>query len=225
MPRALLSFGLCTVTGLPSKVYSPASKLWMPAMPLIRVLLPAPLSPTNAVTRPGRMSISTPRNTSTAPKLLLTARSESRGAVGSATGTGSAAVIVVIEVSTLSRVVWPIGSASSPNILADVRPARYGAQARTTDARGPAPRHEPALSRLSGNAVLGAGGRKLSRADGRGLLVAVGDNLLDVVLEDRLWRGKGRRDILARHSVLYLRRRQSGRPGLVAVGQSDRQLR
>src|SRR6476661_7478203 len=208
MPRALLSFGLCTVTGLPSKVYSPASKLWMPAMPLIRVLLPAPLSPTNAVTRPGRMSISTPRNTSTAPKLLLTARSESRGAVGSATGTDSAAVIVVIEVSTLSRVVWPIRSASSANILPGVWP-RYGARERATDARGPAPRYEPALSRLSGNAVLGAGGRKLSRADVRGLLVAVGDNLLDVVLEDRLWRGKGRRDILARHGVLDLRRRQS----------------
>ena len=45
--------GLWTVTGSPSKRYSPLSKAWMPAMPLIRVLLPAPLSPTSAVTLPG----------------------------------------------------------------------------------------------------------------------------------------------------------------------------
>ena len=46
------------------------SKAWMPAMPLIRVLLPAPLSPTSAVTWPGRTSKSTPRRTCTAPKLF-----------------------------------------------------------------------------------------------------------------------------------------------------------
>ena len=45
--------GAVDVTGWPSKVYSPSSKAWMPAMPLIRVLLPAPLSPTSAVTSPG----------------------------------------------------------------------------------------------------------------------------------------------------------------------------
>ena len=49
-------------------------------MPLIRVLLPAPLSPTRAVTRPGVTSRSTPCRTWTAPKLLLMPRSCSSGA-------------------------------------------------------------------------------------------------------------------------------------------------
>ena len=53
MPRSLAWRGLVTVTGCPSNVYVPESKAWMPAMPLISVLLPAPLSPTSAVTWPG----------------------------------------------------------------------------------------------------------------------------------------------------------------------------
>src|SRR5215212_8101493 len=51
----------------------------MPAMPLIRVLLPAPLSPTRAVTSPARASKSTPCRTWTAPKLLLIPRRASNG--------------------------------------------------------------------------------------------------------------------------------------------------
>ena len=40
----------------------------MPAKPLIKVDLPAPLSPTSAVTFPGSTAKSTPFKTSTAPK-------------------------------------------------------------------------------------------------------------------------------------------------------------
>ena len=40
-------------TGLPSKAISPLSMLWMPAKHLTSVDLPAPLSPTSAVTSPG----------------------------------------------------------------------------------------------------------------------------------------------------------------------------
>src|SRR5215212_2240855 len=52
----------------------------MPAMVLIRVDLPAPLSPTSAVTLPGRAAKSTSVSAWTAPKRLLTPRSSSRGA-------------------------------------------------------------------------------------------------------------------------------------------------
>ena len=54
MPSALACFGVGTWTGWPSKRYSPLSNAWIPAIPLIRVLLPAPLSPTSAVTWPSR---------------------------------------------------------------------------------------------------------------------------------------------------------------------------
>src|SRR4051812_5284690 len=50
-------------------------------MHLISVLLPAPLSPTKAVTLPGKISKSTSRKTCTAPKLLLIPRSDSSGSV------------------------------------------------------------------------------------------------------------------------------------------------
>src|SRR4051812_7011659 len=49
----------------------------MPATHLISVLFPAPLSPTRAVTSPGRTSKSTSRRTWTAPKLLLIPRRDS----------------------------------------------------------------------------------------------------------------------------------------------------
>ena len=44
---------------LPSKRISPESALWMPAIDLISVDLPAPLSPTSAITSPRRTSRST----------------------------------------------------------------------------------------------------------------------------------------------------------------------
>src|ERR1700742_3582268 len=63
--------------GEPSKTISPESNGWIPATHLIRVLFPAPLSPTRAVTSPARTSKSTSRRTWTAPKLLLIPRRDS----------------------------------------------------------------------------------------------------------------------------------------------------
>ena len=53
-PEPRRSFGLWIWTGWPSKIISPLSALWMPAMHLISVDLPAPLSPTSAITSPAR---------------------------------------------------------------------------------------------------------------------------------------------------------------------------
>src|SRR3954452_21779256 len=58
----------------------------MPAIALIRVDLPAPLSPTRATTSPGPTSKSTSVSARTAPKLLLTPFSSSRGVFGPAAG-------------------------------------------------------------------------------------------------------------------------------------------
>ena len=65
--------------GQPSKSISPSSKGSIPAMHLINVVLPAPLSPTSAVTSPGPTSRSTSRRTWTAPKLLLIPRGTAAG--------------------------------------------------------------------------------------------------------------------------------------------------
>src|SRR2546423_9068338 len=54
-------------TGFPSKRISPLSGLWMPATHLIRVDLPAPLSPTSAMTSPSRTSKSTSASACTDP--------------------------------------------------------------------------------------------------------------------------------------------------------------
>ena len=72
MPKSADCLGLCSSTGLPSKRIVPASYGWIPAKPLIRVDLPAPLSPTRAVTSPARTEKFTSFNTSTGPKLFLT---------------------------------------------------------------------------------------------------------------------------------------------------------
>src|SRR3954454_17799138 len=53
----------------------------MPAIPLMRVDLPAPLSPTRAVTCPAQASRFTPLSTCTAPKLFWIPRRLSRGVV------------------------------------------------------------------------------------------------------------------------------------------------
>src|SRR3954454_20739398 len=58
----------------------------MPATHLIKVDLPAPLSPTRAITSPSRTSKSTSRSASTDPKLLLTALSSSVGGEVAFTG-------------------------------------------------------------------------------------------------------------------------------------------
>ena len=51
-PQAAESFGPLIETGSPSQRISPSSIGWMPAIALIRVDLPAPLSPTSAMTSP-----------------------------------------------------------------------------------------------------------------------------------------------------------------------------
>src|SRR3954452_12132681 len=79
MPRAAASRGPETVTGRPSKRNSPLSIGWIPAIALISVLLPAPLSPTSAVTLPRKAVRCTSCSTWTAPKLLLMPRSSSVG--------------------------------------------------------------------------------------------------------------------------------------------------
>src|SRR6185312_6675584 len=70
MPRAAASFGECNWTGLPSQRISPWSCVQMPAIVLISVLLPAPLSPTSAVTCPTGTSRLTSIRTRTGPKFL-----------------------------------------------------------------------------------------------------------------------------------------------------------
>src|SRR5216117_3428717 len=67
-------------TGLPSKSTSPSSNGWMPAIDLISVDLPAPLSPTRAITSPSRTAKSTSFSACTEPNALETPRSSSVGA-------------------------------------------------------------------------------------------------------------------------------------------------
>src|SRR2546430_13568140 len=63
------------LTRLPSKRISPLSKPWIPAMHLIRVDFPAPLSPTNAITSPFWTSKSTSERACTEPNDLEMPRS------------------------------------------------------------------------------------------------------------------------------------------------------
>src|SRR3954452_23630172 len=81
MPSAAASFGPWMVTGRPSKTISPSSIGWMPAMHLISVDLPAPLSPTSAMTSPGATWKSTWYRAWTAPKLFDTPRSSRIGSL------------------------------------------------------------------------------------------------------------------------------------------------
>src|SRR5918998_1449275 len=84
MPSRAASFGPWMFTVSPSKTISPLSNGWMPAMHLISVDLPAPLSPTSAMTSPLRTWKSTSNSAWTAPKLLETP-TRSRTGVSSVT--------------------------------------------------------------------------------------------------------------------------------------------
>src|SRR5437588_234059 len=66
-------------TTSPSKAISPESMAWMPATHLISVDLPAPLSPTSAITSPFRTSKSTSVSACTEPKDFETPRSSRSG--------------------------------------------------------------------------------------------------------------------------------------------------
>ena len=66
-------------TGEPSKTISPSSAGWIPAMHLMSVDLPAPLSPTRAMTSPAATRKSTWYSAWTAPKRFETPRSSRTG--------------------------------------------------------------------------------------------------------------------------------------------------
>src|ERR1700744_2360678 len=70
MPRSVASFGECRWTLRPCQRISPSSGWWMPAIVLISVLLPAPLSPTTAVTWPMGRSRLTGEGPGTGPNTL-----------------------------------------------------------------------------------------------------------------------------------------------------------
>src|ERR1700690_3910862 len=65
----------------PSKKISPLSQPWIPAMHLMRVDLPAPLSPTSAMISPARTSKSTSDSACTEPNDLVMPRSSRSGVV------------------------------------------------------------------------------------------------------------------------------------------------
>ena len=75
IPALAASRGLWKCTGLPCQTISPSDGSQIPAIVLISVVLPAPLSPTRAVTCPAGMSRSTPASACTGPNVLLMPRS------------------------------------------------------------------------------------------------------------------------------------------------------
>src|SRR5689334_2869226 len=108
MPSLLASVGPWIVTGSPSNSTSPPSIGWMPATHLTSVDLPAPLSPTSAVTSPARTVKSTPCSTCTGPKCLSTPRScrigsdtttppGRRGCAAGVAGRASAGVVGLLD--------------------------------------------------------------------------------------------------------------------------------
>src|SRR6202140_5602480 len=79
MAAARASLGPANRTFLPSIRNSPSSCGWTPDRILIKVDLPAPLSPSTHVTSPARTSIEMSLSAMTLPKYLLTWRTSSRG--------------------------------------------------------------------------------------------------------------------------------------------------
>src|SRR4051794_33354367 len=84
MPWRVASCGVFSWTGSPSHRASYSSPGWIPAITLIRVDLPAPLSPTRATTSPAWTSKSTSVSASTAPNRLVTPLSSRSGRSGAA---------------------------------------------------------------------------------------------------------------------------------------------
>src|SRR3954447_15339757 len=156
MPRAAASRGPETVTGRPSKRNSPLSIGWMPAIALISVLLPAPLSPTSAVTLPRKAVRCTSCSTWTAPKLLLMPRSSSVG------------------VSSSGRL------AGVDTSLPSVRRVRCGEATGAPHDDG-----TPRLRAELLDACRGAHRGVVAGADGGGRLRALADHVGHVVLGDR----------------------------------------
>src|SRR4051794_29422462 len=84
MPWRVASCGVFSWTGSPSHRASYSSPGWIPAIALIRVDLPAPLSPTRATPSPAWTSKSTSVSASTAPNRLVTPLSSRSGRSGAA---------------------------------------------------------------------------------------------------------------------------------------------
>src|SRR3954451_16817619 len=103
IPSLAASFGPWMCTGWPSKRTSPPSIGWMPATHLISVDLPAPLSPTRAMTSPAETWKSTSCRAITAPKCFDTPRSSWTG-------------VSVTEVFSSSRRVQPRGGGGRPGV-------------------------------------------------------------------------------------------------------------
>ena len=170
--------------GSPSNSTSPASNGKMPATHLIIVDLPAPLSPTSAVTSPARATRSTPRSACTAPKFLR--RPHRRGSVA-----GPGRVRLRCVRSSWVRRFTPRrrGSVQVRDVVASRRivtrtPGRGRPLARTGPAWSPGGGTTPAscVRRCRPRAL----GRVVGRADLLLRGVAVGDDVLDVVEVDRL---------------------------------------
>ena len=79
IPALVASLGVRKCTGLPCQKISPPLGSQMPEIVLISVDLPAPLSPTRAVTWPAGMSRSMSVSACTGPKFLPMPRSRSSG--------------------------------------------------------------------------------------------------------------------------------------------------
>src|SRR6478735_7887843 len=180
--------------GRPWNRTSPASNGKMPATHLISVDLPAPLSPTSAVTSPGSATRSTPRRACTAPKFLWPPRTSR---VGGGDRSGSAGV------SARTSVIVHLASS-------------LGCGGRGGGAGRPAPRGAGRPGSGSGDA---RGGARVGERLGAHVLlgrVAVGDDVLDVVEVDRLGPAEARGDLLVR---LGVRDRAGGQVRRVPAGR------
>src|SRR5580704_6233761 len=149
MPRFAASFGECKWTGLPFHSIWPLLGSWMPAMHLISVVLPAPLSPTRAVTWPTGTSRSTPVSACTGPNDLPMPRRLSRGVP-----------LAVVAPGTDGATPALTGVAPSPALFATTVPSRPGRQ----------------RSLSSSDSVLGAVRREGTSADLRGRHEVVRDD-------------------------------------------------
>src|SRR3954471_4960136 len=197
MPSAEASVGAWIDTGSPLNRISPPSIGWIPATHLTSVDLPAPLSPTSAVTSPARTVKSTSCSTCTAPKLFDTAFSCRIGSL-------------IVPSSALGCPSQGSGPGAG---------RREGSTSRTR-----APGHWVTWCRASADAELGAVGGQVAHAHLGGLDRLGVDHRLDVVLGDQLRVEQHRLDRPAALRVVLGLGRDLVRGRLVALGQRGGQL-
>src|SRR5262249_38142557 len=82
IPASRASSGLANLTGFPATRISPASGGWTPDRHLISVDLPAPFSPTSAVTSPSSAQSETPSSAVTPPKCFVSRTASRTGVRG-----------------------------------------------------------------------------------------------------------------------------------------------